>query len=424
MKHASFFLIVCGILLLLPWAGHGHIVVLSELENQIIQQANELEAIESQMEDTEKQIDAIQGQKNTLSREITSLNAQARQVNLGIQLSQINIQKLGLEIDSFQHKIGDTEQVIKKLREGIKKTFQSMQKKEREGFFMLFLRNTTLSDGMTETQNFLDLNNNLTIKSENLNALKTTLREQIRDSEQKKSRVERENKNLKNRIEILSDVRRSRNQILAETRNTESLYQAQLRELQQRREEVGRSIAELEDQLRIHLDPDVLPVKRPGVLAYPLSTIFVTQEYGRTAFAQRAYGTRFHNGIDYRARIGTPVMAAEDGRVIAIGDNGRFQYGRYVLIEHDNNLVTLYAHLSRKIVSRGQEVKRGQVVAYSGNTGFSTGPHLHFTVYVEPSYCRTAWDRSQTSTQCVFLKSFPGAGLVPIGNTINPTDYL
>lgn len=110
-------------------------------------------------------------------------------------------------------------------------------------------------------------------------------------------------------------------------------------------------------------------------------------------------------------------MAAADGKVIAIGNNdkgtsrwARYQYGKYIVIEHENNLSTLYAHLSRIIVQKGEAVKRGDIIGYSGETGYSYGPHLHFTVYWTPS---------------VQFKSIPpAAGLVPVGVTINPMDYL
>ena len=425
MKHTLFFLIALAVMMtdsVLPIRALA--LVPASLEDAIVEKANEIKAVEAQIQDTEKQIDVLQGRQNTLSNEISSLNTQVSQVNLGVRLSEINIKKLGLEIDSLQYKIGDTEKSIGDLREGIKKTFQSMQERDGEGFFALFLKNATLADGVLEAQNLLDLNNNLTIEAEGLKLLKATLGSQLQSSARKKSSVEQENENLRNRKSILADLQVGKNQLLADTRSRESAYQAQMRDLQKKRDEIGQAIADLEDQLRAQFDPNAIPTKRPGVLAYPLANIRVTQEYGRTAFAQRAYGSKFHGGIDLAARIGTPVMASDSGTVIAVGNNGRLQYGRYVLVAHDNNLVTLYSHLSRQIVSKGQNVERGQVIGYSGNTGYSTGPHLHFTVYVELNYCRTSWDRNQTSAHCVFFKSFPGAGLVPIGNTINPADYL
>lgn len=86
-----------------------------------------------------------------------------------------------------------------------------------------------------------------------------------------------------------------------------------------------------------------------------------------------------HNGIDYGAAEGTPVQAAADGKVIAAQrGSGTRSFGNYVKIDHGNGFVTLYAHLSRWTVSTGTQVKSGQVIGYSGSTGFSTGPHLHF----------------------------------------------
>ena len=107
--------------------------------------------------------------------------------------------------------------------------------------------------------------------------------------------------------------------------------------------------------------------------------------------------------------IGTPVFASADGRVTEVGNNGRLQYGRYVLIEHDNNLTTLYAHLSRSATAKGAIIKRGEIIGYSGATGYAFGPHVHLTVYWAPS---------------VLLKTFPGAGVVPVGVTIDPNNYL
>lgn len=86
---------------------------------------------------------------------------------------------------------------------------------------------------------------------------------------------------------------------------------------------------------------------------------------------------QFHGGIDIGVHYG-PVRAARDGVVIYAGPMG--SYGNAIIIKHDSQFKTLYAHLSRVSVRTGQQVKRGSVIAISGNTGFSTGPHLHFEV--------------------------------------------
>lgn len=87
---------------------------------------------------------------------------------------------------------------------------------------------------------------------------------------------------------------------------------------------------------------------------------------------------RFHQGVDFGARAGTPVVAAADGVVSAAGWSGG--YGRQIRIDHSDGVLTSYSHLSGMAVSAGARVRRGDVVGYVGSSGFSTGPHLHFEV--------------------------------------------
>lgn len=91
------------------------------------------------------------------------------------------------------------------------------------------------------------------------------------------------------------------------------------------------------------------------------------------------YGWRWerpHGGIDFAINVGEPIFAVFDGVIRVAQVNGG--YGNMILVRHYNNLETLYAHLSKMTVKVGQQVKAGDIIGYSGNTGFSTGPHLHF----------------------------------------------
>jgi len=84
-----------------------------------------------------------------------------------------------------------------------------------------------------------------------------------------------------------------------------------------------------------------------------------------------------HNGVDYPAPIGTPVYASADGKVEA-AKTGNTGYGNMVMLNHGGRVTTGYAHLDRFVVSAGEEVKKGQIIGYVGNSGTSTGPHLHY----------------------------------------------
>lgn len=99
------------------------------------------------------------------------------------------------------------------------------------------------------------------------------------------------------------------------------------------------------------------------------------------AGGKRTQGIHGYNGIDIGAAHGTPILASAAGEVIiAKGSGWNGGYGQYVVIRHDNGTQTLYAHASSVIVGAGQTVQQGQVIAYMGSTGKSTGTHLHFEV--------------------------------------------
>ena len=118
------------------------------------------------------------------------------------------------------------------------------------------------------------------------------------------------------------------------------------------------------------------PANNPTMPSIWPTTGVVTSPYGL-----RWGGTDFHPGIDIANDMGTPIVATADGVVEYAGWNAG-GYGNMVDINHGNGLMTRYGHASQVVVSAGQYVKRGQLIAYMGSTGFSTGPHVHYEVHV------------------------------------------
>lgn len=118
-----------------------------------------------------------------------------------------------------------------------------------------------------------------------------------------------------------------------------------------------------------------IPELGSGSLVYPVVGV-LTSNFGPR------WGS-WHNGIDIGAHSGTPILAADSGMVTYRGWYGN--YGYMVKIDHGNGMVTLYAHLSGFNVQLGDTVQKGAVIGYVGNTGYSTGPHLHFEVHVDGS---------------------------------------
>lgn len=116
-------------------------------------------------------------------------------------------------------------------------------------------------------------------------------------------------------------------------------------------------------------------------MRYPLNNVAVTQEFGSTAIDYSQFGLRGHHGIDLNASIGTPVFAPESGTILQSANgvtdpkSGRFAAGETIVMsgKYEHWLM----HLNQRLVSAGQKVNEGQLIGYTGNTGFTTGPHLH-----------------------------------------------
>ncbi len=125
-----------------------------------------------------------------------------------------------------------------------------------------------------------------------------------------------------------------------------------------------------------YFDADGRPMKK-GFLRMPIDFARISSRFS-TARKHPVLGTtRAHKGVDYAAATGTPIMAAGEGRIAFAGwKNG---YGRTVIIQHANNVTTLYGHMSRLgNYKNGSRVRQGDVIGYVGATGLATGPHLHY----------------------------------------------
>jgi septal ring factor EnvC (AmiA/AmiB activator) len=133
-----------------------------------------------------------------------------------------------------------------------------------------------------------------------------------------------------------------------------------LRALEQFMARAGRMLAAL---------PSRWPIRGP-----------VNSEFGRRV-SQWSGSQEFHSGIDIGAERGTPVKAPAPGIVVFTGSNA--DYGNTVIIDHGQDVKSLYGHLQKILVVQGQKVERGQTVALSGNTGKSSGPHLHYEIQVK-----------------------------------------
>ena len=117
--------------------------------------------------------------------------------------------------------------------------------------------------------------------------------------------------------------------------------------------------------------PDTFRINMTG-FCMPTTNTKVTSNFGPRR-------RRMHNGIDVKVYIGDTIRAAFSGKVRIVKDQGRrVGYGKYIIVRHENGLETVYAHLSKQLVAEDQYVEAGEVIGLGGNTGRSTGSHLHF----------------------------------------------
>ncbi len=163
----------------------------------------------------------------------------------------------------------------------------------------------------------------------------------------------------------------------------EQKYTSQV-ELLEKQAEREKLMQELDEYIEEQLAKANTGTFGGGFFSWPLNpntNYVVTCLHGwRTYWIYGVMTSDYHNGIDLRAYIGTPVYAANDGVVLI--STYHSQFGYYILIDHGSGISTLYAHNSELLVSAGETVKKGQHISNSGNTGYSSGPHLHFELRI------------------------------------------
>ncbi len=390
---------------------------IDELRQTIEQKNVEIRKLEEEAKKYRDEIASKQQVGKTLKEELARIERTVAQLRRDITLTERKIKKAELEIETVALEIREKEIAVKKLRSGLGGLIQTLSKQEQESVVEILIKNSVLSAFFQQLEYTSALKKKLLSSLDALRALQKELAIKKAEAEEKKDELEDLEGLLKDRRGIQENIRRERSEILATTKNQEKRYQELLRETEKKQEAILREIEELEEDLRKRVDPESLPTRREGFLKWPAEGL-LSQGYGETPFTKSSRGRhfyKFHNGIDISASVGTPILAADDGTITATGDTDRYcrrgAYGKYIVVDHKNNLATMYAHLSLIKVSSGQEVKKGDIIGYMGNSGLSTGPHLHFTLY-------------DARTVEIRLGNIGTCGLLPFGGSLNPLLYL
>lgn len=360
-----------------------------------------------------------QSTKKTLSAEITRIKSELSSLNLKIKSTSTQIDQLSLEVEKLNLESKNTTEELAFKKTVLAQNLINLYQKNNDGedVVLLFLKNEDLSDAMLEVENMIYFGKSIKDDLNELRELKDLLNEQKEQTEAKVGQLESTKVVLDNRKTIAANIQSEKTEILTKTKSQEKNYQTLLSTIEEKRNSIEGEIDQLEEVLKAEIDPGALPVSNNGVLLWPV-TGTITQKFGATSdavylYKKGVYKNPSHNGIDIAASIGTTIYAAEAGEVVAVGNQDKYcyraAYGKYIVIKHNNNLTTLYGHLSLQNVKVGDIVKRGDIIGYVGNTGYSTGPHLHFTVYYSPTF------KMNSSSSC---------GSTPIGAPVNPLNYL
>jgi len=208
-----------------------------------------------------------------------------------------------------------------------------------------------------------------------LRARETQLSQHKQALSQKKNALGEMVSQIAQKAMAIAKEKMSQQQVAAQLRSQRAFYEQAERELANESARLESQIFRMESSNRKRGGPITVG---SGNMCMPLRAP-VTSPFGWRSHP--IFGVRkFHTGVDLAGPNRSPIRAADGGNVLFTGWYGG--YGKVVIVSHGNNMATLYAHLSRVAVSVGDNVSKGDVIAYEGTTGFSTGPHLHFEVRV------------------------------------------
>ncbi len=393
-----------------------------ELRQSIAEKTSQIQDIEKEIERYKNDLGKIATLKANLSNLIASLETTQKKLDTEIRLTATKVDNTDLKIRQLDTDITYKENEIENLRAALRQSMRIMYEYDEKTLAEIALSGESFSGIWGDLAAMAEVNDSLTNNVIRVkNAREELLMKQGEHREEKGQLIDLKSE-LSDRMKIAEDNKKEQTAILAQTRNQESAYTKLLNEQLALKEAFEREIRDYETTLKFILDPSSIPPRGTKVFSWPLDKVTITQRFGRTSDSGRLYASGTHNGVDFGTPVGTAVKSVLAGTVVGTGDTDlvcpRASYGKWVLVRHNNGLSTLYAHLSLIRVSAGDTVQTGEVIAYSGNTGYSTGPHLHLTTF---------------ATSAVSIESRPSVAcggktytmpVAAVNGYLDPLDYL
>lgn len=408
-------------LILIVFFSIAHADEITDLKQKIDTHNSTIQSLEKEIKQYQTQVDAIGKEANTLVNTINSLDLSKKKLEAEVKLTQNKISNQNLQIDRLTIDIGDKGDRITHSKRVISEILKKVYFSDSQSFVETLASNESMSQFYQAVDQMVTLQDGARERIKDLAQIKTNLETNKKEVENKRAELFELKKDLSDQTLALAETVKEKESLLKETKNTEANYKAILANKVKQKAQFEKELYDYESALKIAIDPKSIPSTGRGILRYPLDKVIITQYFGNTAFATRnaqIYNGKGHTGVDFGASVGTPVKAAMDGIVTGVGNTDIvrtcYSYGKWIFIKHPNGLSTLYAHLSNQTVETGQIVTAGQTIGYSGNTGYSTGPHLHFGVYATQGVRVTTFDNSINCKGVLIPLADPKAYLNPL----------
>lgn len=341
---------------------------------------DELSRVNKQIEERKKQLNDNQKKQKDILQELNGIDRD-------VSRASDDLKRIDGELSTLQQSIDETEKQVQKKEKALQERTEVLHQRLRDvymegnlSYLEVLLDSSSMSDFLTR----FDLMKCITDQDSKL--VKGLSVERDRVARQKRDLVAKKEEALilKKTTAAKQTYLASRKQDRKDTIKNLQSDQAACKRAVQELEATSRQITQVIQQYQSSKPSN------PSNPAPPKGTgRFIWPANGSISGKGGQYGMRvhpitgvykLHDGIDIGAAAGTPVWAADGGTVIHAGWLGG--YGTTVIIDHGGGITTLYAHLSSYSVSRGSSVSQGQVIGRVGSTGWSTGPHLHFGVYI------------------------------------------
>ncbi len=361
-------------------------VSIEELQKDIEVKSKEIDALNKEIEQLGQKIETTTATGQTLQGAIKNLNNSGVQLNSQVKLTENKISKTDLSIQEIGFEIGSKEDKINQNLDIIANTIRNINFSENISAIATILSQKNLSSVWENLDTLEKFQTSIKDQIHSLRGFKTELEIKKAQTEKLKKEYEGLKSQLVDQKKIVDQNKKEKATLLSATKNEEANYKKILAEKKALSDAFLKEIFDIESQIKIIIDPNSIPKATKGLLTWPVDNVRITQYFGDTSFAKTgAYNGKGHNGIDLGVPMGSPVKAVLGGKVEETGNTDVLprclSYGKWVFIRHNNGLSSVYGHLSLIKAKAGDVVKAGDIVAYSGSTGYSTGPHLHLSLF-------------------------------------------